>query len=91
MADVDSKSSQQALDRMLKAIGLKESTYNGKITIRKQDPVLASRHRFGELMAAVATIDGPSGEITYLPTLIECTDIKPGCKRSKQPLGSSIY
>ena len=58
MAKVDSKSSQQALDMMLKAIGLKESAYKGDITIKGKDPVLASRHRFGELMAAAQAAFG---------------------------------
>ncbi|HQU08811.1 MAG TPA: hypothetical protein PLV25_02485 [Opitutales bacterium] len=52
MATVDSKTSQQALNMILKAIGLRESDYKGTITIRGKDPILASRHRFGELMAA---------------------------------------
>jgi crotonobetainyl-CoA:carnitine CoA-transferase CaiB-like acyl-CoA transferase len=52
MATVDSKTTQQALDMILRAIGLKESSYKGKVTIRGKDPILASRHRFGELMAA---------------------------------------
>lgn len=37
----------------------------------------------------VEAIDGPFGEITYLLSLIEMTDIKPGFDRSTQPLGSS--
>jgi len=37
----------------------------------------------------VETIDGPFGEITYLPSLIEMTDLKPGFDHSTQPLGSS--
>ncbi len=37
----------------------------------------------------VETIDGPFGEITYLPSLIEMTDVRPGFDRSTQPLGSS--
>jgi hypothetical protein len=52
MAIVDSKTSQQALDMILAAIGMRESTYKGKVTIEGKDPVLASRHRFGEVMAA---------------------------------------
>ena len=37
-----------------------------------------------------STIDGPFGEITYLPTMIDMPDIKPGFVRSTQPLGSSL-
>jgi len=52
MATVDSKTSQQALDMILAAIGLREADHKGKVTIQGKDPILASRHRFGELMAA---------------------------------------
>lgn len=52
MAQVDSKTAQQALNMILQAIGLREANYKGKVTIQGQDPILASRHRFGELMAA---------------------------------------
>lgn len=52
MASVDSKTAQKALDMILNAIGIRESTYKGKIHIKGKDPILASRHRFGELMAA---------------------------------------
>ena len=58
MAAVDSKTSQQALDMILKAIGKRESAYEGKVTIKGQDPVLASRHRFGEVMAAAQAAFG---------------------------------
>lgn len=58
MATVDSKSAQQALDMVLKAIGKREAAYKGKVTIQGKDPVLASRHRFGELMAAAQTAFG---------------------------------
>ena len=58
MAAVDSKTSQQALDMVLKAIGKRESAYKGKVTIKGQDPVLASRHRFGEVMAAAQAAFG---------------------------------
>jgi hypothetical protein len=37
----------------------------------------------------VTKIDSPFGEITYLPTLIEMPDIKPGYVCGPQPLGSS--
>lgn len=52
MAKVDSKTAQQALNMILTAIGLRESEYKGKVTIHGKDPILSSRHRFGELMAA---------------------------------------
>ena len=52
MANVDSKTSQKALDMVLAAIGLREADHKGSVTITGKDPVLASRHRFGELMAA---------------------------------------
>ena len=58
MAAVDSKTSQQALDMILKAIGKRETAYKGKVTIKGQDPVLASRHRFGEVMAAAQAAFG---------------------------------
>ena len=52
MATVDSKTAQRALDMILAATGQRESEYKGKVTIQGKDPILASRHRFGELMAA---------------------------------------
>ncbi len=58
MAHVESASAQKALDTMLSAIGLRESDHRGTITITGQDPVLASRHRFGELMAAAQAAFG---------------------------------
>jgi hypothetical protein len=42
-----------------------------------------------EVALPVETIDGPFGEITYLPSLIEMTDVVPGFDRSAEPLGSS--
>ena len=36
------------------------------------------------------TIAGPYGDITYLPSMIEMPDIKPGFVRGTQPLGSSL-
>jgi hypothetical protein len=38
----------------------------------------------------VTKIGSPFGEITYLPSLIEMPDIKPGFVRGPQPLGSSL-
>lgn len=58
MANVDSKTSQQALDMILNAIHLRESQYKGKVTISGKDPILASRHRFGEVMAAAQAAFG---------------------------------
>lgn len=52
MATVDSASAQHALDLLMAALGLAERECDGRATIRGTDPVLASRHRFGELMAA---------------------------------------
>ncbi|MDP2013662.1 MAG: CoA transferase, partial [Actinomycetota bacterium] len=52
MATVDSPSTQQALDMIQTALGRNEAKYSGKVWITGQDPVLASRHRFGEIMAA---------------------------------------
>lgn len=52
MATVDSPSTQQALDMIQAALGRREDRYPATVTITGQDPVLASRHRFGELMAA---------------------------------------
>lgn len=37
---------------LLAAIGLREAASSAKVTITGKDPILASRHRFGELMAA---------------------------------------
>ncbi len=58
MAHVDTKTSQQALDLILSAIGKKESQFKGKVRIKGKDPVLASRHRFGEVMAAAQAAFG---------------------------------
>lgn len=58
MAIVDSQTSQKALDMILSAIGMKESKYKGTVTIKGRDPILASRHRFGELMAAAQAAFG---------------------------------
>jgi crotonobetainyl-CoA:carnitine CoA-transferase CaiB-like acyl-CoA transferase len=58
MATVDSKTSQQALDMILAAIGLRESQCSAHATIVGKDPILASRHRFGELMAAAQAAFG---------------------------------
>jgi crotonobetainyl-CoA:carnitine CoA-transferase CaiB-like acyl-CoA transferase len=58
MATVDSNTAQLALDMVLAAIGLHESSYPGKVTILGKDPILASRHRFGELMAAAQAAFG---------------------------------
>lgn len=52
MAETDSPTSQKALDMMLAAIGQHENDYKGRVTIKGKDPTLASRHRFGEVMAA---------------------------------------
>ncbi len=52
MAHVACPSVQQALDTVQSALDRHEHDYAGKVTITGQDPVLASRHRFGELMAA---------------------------------------
>ncbi|MCT0212158.1 MULTISPECIES: CoA transferase [unclassified Synechococcus] len=52
MAQVDTDSAQRALDMIQSAIGRQERLYPGKVTIRHADPLLSSRHRFGELMAA---------------------------------------
>jgi crotonobetainyl-CoA:carnitine CoA-transferase CaiB-like acyl-CoA transferase len=58
MATVDTNTTQKALDMILAAIGLRESSCNAHATIQGQDPVLASRHRFGELMAAAQAAFG---------------------------------
>lgn len=58
MATVDAHSSQQALDMILAATGMRESDHKAKVTIQGKDPVLASRHRFGELMAAAQAAFG---------------------------------
>jgi len=58
MATTESKTAQHALDMMLSAIGLKEASYNGKVTISGKDPVIASRHRPGEVMAAAQAAFG---------------------------------
>jgi crotonobetainyl-CoA:carnitine CoA-transferase CaiB-like acyl-CoA transferase len=67
MANTETPSAQQALDMILSAIGRKESDYWGSITIAGKDPVLASRHRFGELMAsAQAALGMTLGELWQL-------------------------
>jgi hypothetical protein len=58
MASIESKTSQQALDMILSALGKKQANYQGKVTIQGKDPILASRHRFGELMAAAQAAFG---------------------------------
>lgn len=58
MAKVDTPSTQQALNMILGAIGLRESNYKGKVAIQGKDPILASRHRFGELMAVAQAAFG---------------------------------
>ncbi len=58
MAKVDSEASQRALDMMLSAIGVREAAYDGTLTIEGKDPILASRHRFGEVMAAAQAAFG---------------------------------
>jgi len=58
MATVESNTAQKALDMILAAVGMRESDHKGKITIQGKDPVLASRHRFGELMAAAQAAFG---------------------------------
>lgn len=64
MATVKSQSSQHALDLLQSALGRKESDYAGKVTITNEDPLLASRHRFGEVMAAAqASLGMCLGEI----------------------------
>ena len=52
MAEVQKESVQHALDMIDEAIGQNESSYEGSVKITGAEPVLASRHRFGELMAA---------------------------------------
>jgi crotonobetainyl-CoA:carnitine CoA-transferase CaiB-like acyl-CoA transferase len=52
VAKVDSPTAQQALDKLLRAIGLAETECDGIVTIKGKDPILSSRHRFGEVMAA---------------------------------------
>lgn len=52
MATVDSPTSQKALDMILSAIGMREADHKGEVKIVGKDPILSSRHRFGELMAA---------------------------------------
>lgn len=58
MATVDTPTAQKALDMILSAVGMRESDYAGKVTIQGKDPILASRHRFGELMAAAQAAFG---------------------------------
>lgn len=66
MANVESAGAQRALDMIQSAIGRKESNYPGKVTIRNRDPLLASRHRFGEVMAAAqASLGMNLGEIWH--------------------------
>ncbi|MEY4504591.1 MAG: hypothetical protein RL154_887 [Pseudomonadota bacterium] len=67
MANTDTQTAQQALDMMLSAIGIKEANYKGKVTITGKDPVLSSRHRCGEVMAAAQAALGMAlGELWQL-------------------------
>jgi crotonobetainyl-CoA:carnitine CoA-transferase CaiB-like acyl-CoA transferase len=67
MATVDAPTSQTALDMVMAAIGLREAQCGGKATIIGKDPILASRHRFGELMAAAQAAFGLAlGELWQL-------------------------
>lgn len=64
MATTDAPTVQKALEMILGAIGFKESEFKGRATIEGKDPYLASRHRFGELMAAAQAAFGLAlGEI----------------------------
>jgi crotonobetainyl-CoA:carnitine CoA-transferase CaiB-like acyl-CoA transferase len=58
MATTDTPTVQKSLDMILSAIGRKESQFKGQATIQGKDPYLASRHRFGELMAAAQAAFG---------------------------------
>ena len=58
MLSIESKTAEQALHTILSAIGKKESDYKGKVKVKGKDPILASRHRFGELMAAAQAAFG---------------------------------
>jgi len=60
MASVDSDTAQKALNMILGAIGIKESSHKGSVVIKGKDPILASRHRFGEIMAAAQAAFGIS-------------------------------
>jgi hypothetical protein len=55
---IQADTKQKALQMILKAIGMREDQYKGKVTILGNDPILASRHRFGELMAAAQAAFG---------------------------------
>jgi hypothetical protein len=67
VANVDSNTSQRALNMILAAIGLREANHQGTVTIQGKDPILASRHRFGELMAAAQAAFGMAlGELWQL-------------------------
>jgi crotonobetainyl-CoA:carnitine CoA-transferase CaiB-like acyl-CoA transferase len=64
MATVDAPTAQAALNMIQEATGRRESDYGGAVTIRNEDPLLASRHRFGEVMAAAqASLGMNLGEI----------------------------
>ncbi len=54
----DSDGSRQAFEMMLDAVGLRQEDYPGQVEVRGADPVLASRHRFGELMAGAQAAFG---------------------------------
>jgi crotonobetainyl-CoA:carnitine CoA-transferase CaiB-like acyl-CoA transferase len=51
---------------------------------------LAFADMMKETNLPVTTIDGPFGKVTYLSSLIDMPDIKPGFVRGTQPLGSSL-
>lgn len=66
MVEVEAESVQRALDMIEAAIGKGGRDYPGDVTIRHRDPLLASRHRFGELMAAAqASLGMNLGEIWH--------------------------
>lgn len=58
MARAESPKSQEALNHILQAIKLTENECDGMVTITGKDPILSSRHRFGEVMAAAQAASG---------------------------------
>lgn len=68
-----------------------------RITMWIQDLGLFPRHLVADLPvpdptavhAELATVDGPFGEVTYLPTTITYSTLRPRLTRSAEPLGAS--
>lgn len=75
MISIESDTAKQALNMMLSAMGKKLVDYKGKLTITGKDPILASRHRFGELMAAAQAAFGIALSDLWMLRGGKCQDV----------------